>query len=154
VFSTDFPVETLGPHTYCDWHEERPMSQRTTLLNEIIVMAAQRAHQQLGSRARQKDYQDTIARQLTAEGLSVVVDLIFRDYCDDVEFLQILDPVVEGAVVVEIESGHAALEGHPHLEAMHYHMALAGASDGLYLNLAGDQVVAVQFTAPAATVGR
>jgi hypothetical protein len=130
------------------------MSQRATQLDERIIVAAQRAHQLLGCRARRKDYQDAIARQLTAEGLSVVVDLIFRDYCDDVEFLQILDLVIEGTVVVQIESAHAALEGRPRLENMHYHMALAGASQSLYLNFAGDQVMAVQFTAPADVVGR
>jgi hypothetical protein len=130
------------------------MSKRAMLLNEMIMMAAQRAHQLLGCRAHRKDYQEAIARQLTAEGLSVVVDLIFRDYCDDVEFLQILDLVVEGAVVVEIESAHAALEGRPRLENMYYHMALARASHGLYLTFAGDQVVAMPLAASQAAAAR
>jgi hypothetical protein len=129
-------------------------SDRPRLLNEKIVLAAQRAHHLFGCRAHRKDYPEAIARQLTAEGLSVVVDLIFRDYCDDVELLQILDLVVEGAVVVEIESAHAALEGRPRLESLYYHMALARASHGLHLNFAGDQMVAVQFPAPADVIGR
>jgi hypothetical protein len=56
-----------------------------------------------------------------------------------VAFLQILDLVVEGAVVVAIESAHAALEGRPRLEDMSYHMALARAGHGRYLNFAGDR---------------
>jgi hypothetical protein len=84
----------------------------------------------------------------------VVVDWIFRDYCDDVAFLQILDLVVEGAVVVEIESAHAALEGRPRLENVSYHMALARAGHGRYLNFAGDPVVAVPLAASQAAAAR